>query len=82
MLIQLDDEYEVHYTAIDIQEVMDLTEETYQPRGMTALLDAIGRTIVSTKKRLECQSSRVNRCERAARKANQRRDGEGKNELN
>lgn len=30
-----------------------LTSATYVPRGMTALLDAIGRTIVSTGKRLE-----------------------------
>ena len=52
-LIQFDHQYEVNYLAADIQEAQDLNEDTYQPRGRTALLDAIGRTIVSTRKRLE-----------------------------
>jgi hypothetical protein len=37
-LVQFDHEYELVYDA-------RLTEKTYEPRGTTALLDAIGRTI-------------------------------------
>jgi len=50
-LIQFDDQYEINYVAADIQDAKDLNGDTYQPRGMTALLDAIGRTIVSIKER-------------------------------
>jgi uncharacterized protein YegL len=50
-LIQFDDQYEINYVAVDIQDAKDLNGDTYQPRGMTALLDAIGRTIVSIKER-------------------------------
>jgi hypothetical protein len=48
-LVRFDTEYETVYTAIDIKDVPPLTIE---PRGMTALLDAIGRTIISTGERL------------------------------
>jgi hypothetical protein len=44
-LIQWDDAYEVPIAACPIREVRELTAATYTPRGMTALLDAIGRTI-------------------------------------
>jgi hypothetical protein len=44
-LVQFDDEYLVPVTSLPVQEVLPLTTETYVPRGMTALLDAIGRTI-------------------------------------
>ena len=43
--IQFDDHYELNFQAIDIQAVPDLTLQTYVPRGCTALLDAIGRTL-------------------------------------
>lgn len=48
-LVQFDTEYEVVYDGVDIQDVngIDLV-----PRGWTALLDAIGRTIESTQKRI------------------------------
>lgn len=36
-----------------IRAVPDLTGDTYQPRGMTPLLDALGKTIESTGKSLE-----------------------------
>ena len=52
-LIQFDDQYEVNYEGIDIQEANDLNAQTYEPRGMTALNDAIGRTILNMKKRLQ-----------------------------
>lgn len=43
--VQFDDQYDVVYAAKDIQDVPPLTLETYVPRGCTALLDAIGRTL-------------------------------------
>ena len=49
-LVQFDHEYQEVYEAIDIHQAPDLNVETYEPRGMTALLDAIGKTIKSTKK--------------------------------
>ena len=52
-LIQFDDQYEVNYKGVDIQDAQELTAKTYEPRGMTALNDAIGRTIVHMKKRLK-----------------------------
>jgi len=48
-LIQFDHEYLVSYTVTPIADVQPLTTETFQPRGSTALLDAIGRTIKETK---------------------------------
>lgn len=49
-LVQFDDKYEVVYENQKIDKVKDLNTGTYQPRGMTALLDAIGRTIKRTLK--------------------------------
>lgn len=51
-LVQFDDQYEVVYQDKDINSADRLTEATFQPRGMTALLDAIGRTINSVGQRL------------------------------
>lgn len=42
---QFDDEYEVLADTIPLAEAQPLTDETFVPRGNTALLDAIGRTI-------------------------------------
>lgn len=50
--VQFDDQYEQVFTERPIKEVSSLTSETFVPRGTTALLDAIGRTIVSTGNRL------------------------------
>jgi len=44
-LIQFDNEYEINYLDIDLDYVEDLNTNTFKPRGGTALLDAIGRTI-------------------------------------
>lgn len=44
-LFQFDTEYETVYEGKSIQEAPELTGETFVPRGGTALLDAIGRTI-------------------------------------
>ena len=51
-LVQFDDQYEVNYNGRQIQEVPSLTEATYIPRGMTALLDAVGKTINTVGDRL------------------------------
>lgn len=51
-LVQFDDAYEIHVSARPIQDVPQLTAATYTPRGSTALLDAIGRTIKETDRRL------------------------------
>jgi hypothetical protein len=51
-LIQFDDAYEVPVAAMPIQNVPQLTAATYTPRGSTALLDAIGRTIKETDRRI------------------------------
>jgi hypothetical protein len=55
-LIQFDDKYEVNYVAKDIKEVPELTVVTYVPRGWTALLDAIGKTMNTTGIRLTTMS--------------------------
>lgn len=44
-LIQFDDQYEVHAFRVPISEMVELTTHTYVPRGSTALLDAVGRTV-------------------------------------
>lgn len=51
-LVQFDNEYEVVYAGRPIGEAPLLTADTFQPRGSTALLDAIGRTIEATGARL------------------------------
>ena len=40
-----DDQYEMLHTDTDIDDVGELDDTTFVPRGMTALLDAMGRTI-------------------------------------
>lgn len=47
-MVQFDHEYEVTHRNVRIQDVSSLNDETYKPRGMTALLDAIGNTIYDT----------------------------------
>lgn len=44
-LIQFDDLYEVNFMDIDVKNVRPLDSNSYKPRGMTALYDAVGRTI-------------------------------------
>jgi hypothetical protein len=44
-LALFDHEYQLVHSGVDIQQVPDLDEQTYVPRGTTALLDAVGRTI-------------------------------------
>ncbi len=44
-LVQFDDQYEVNHERLPLEKVPQLTAARYTPRGSTALLDAIGRTI-------------------------------------
>lgn len=46
-LVLFDDEYKILYTRKPIDEVKQLTNKEYCTGGCTALLDAVGRTIVS-----------------------------------
>ncbi len=46
-LVLFDDEYLLHADRTPIAEVRPLDANTYTPRGCTALLDAIGRTITN-----------------------------------
>ncbi len=47
-LALFDHEYELVHDCISITQVPELTNTTYVPRGTTALLDALGRTINAT----------------------------------
>lgn len=44
LLTQFDDVYEILYNR-DVKEIEKLNNDTYQPRGTTALFDAIGKTV-------------------------------------
>ena len=46
-LVLFDDRYEEVYIGRDINEVPELTKDTYYTRGSTAYLDAIGRLILA-----------------------------------
>lgn len=50
--ILFDHEYKVLYKRKPVHDVRELTREDYQVRGSTALLDAIGRTIVDFDKEI------------------------------
>lgn len=50
--VQFDDQYSLRYAGRDIQDVPMMTTDTYEPRGCTALLDAIGRTLDEQGKRI------------------------------
>jgi Mg-chelatase subunit ChlD len=62
-LVQFDDQYEVVYLAQPIAAASRLTTKTFEPRGNTALLDAMGRTIDATGARLAAlpEAERPNR---------------------
>lgn len=51
-LVIFDTVYDVVYSGKPINEVPELTSKVYNARGMTALLDAIGRTIIEVGDRL------------------------------
>lgn len=49
--VLFDDQYEVLWDGVDATKAM-LTDQDYYVRGMTALLDAVGRTVVTVGNRL------------------------------
>ncbi|MDD5151286.1 MAG: VWA domain-containing protein [Flavobacterium sp.] len=51
-LIKFDDQFSVVYEAVDIKKAPKLTKEIYKPRGSTALLDAMCKSIDITGERL------------------------------
>jgi uncharacterized protein YegL len=55
-LVTFDSHYQVVYSAKNVKEVEALNNNTFTPRGMTALLDAIGATIDATGQRLSALS--------------------------
>jgi len=48
-LVLFDDKYEIIHDRIKLKDVPDLTEEVYFARGMTSLMDAVGKTITTSK---------------------------------
>ncbi len=56
-MVQFDHEYEVVCLNRDLEAAPFLTNATYQPRGTTALLDAIGHSIHETHDRLAAGES-------------------------
>ena len=50
--VLFDDRYIVLHDRVDIKKVNPLTSNEYCPRGMTAMLDAVGRTINSIGEKL------------------------------
>jgi len=48
-LVLFDDRYEMIYDEIDLQKARRLTNRQYFARGMTAMNDAVGRTLVNKK---------------------------------
>lgn len=51
-LVMFDNTYHTAFEDVPVNDVVKLTDATYTPGGMTALLDAVGSTIVSTGNRL------------------------------
>jgi len=50
-LVLFDDQYELVYDHADINKIKPLTNREYYARGMTALLDAVGKTITQVQNR-------------------------------
>lgn len=51
--ILFDNDYEILYERKEINKVEKLTDKEYWPRGTTALLDAIGKTITSFERKID-----------------------------
>ncbi|MCK5600451.1 HNH endonuclease [Candidatus Pacearchaeota archaeon] len=56
-LCQFDSEFQVDYEGVNLADVKALDNKSYVPRGSTALLDALGRTIIMTEARLNGASA-------------------------
>ena len=57
-LVQFDSEapFEIIHDAVGIADIPELTTDIYRPRGMTPLLDAIGKLIGHADQRIEARS--------------------------
>lgn len=51
-LVKFNSDYEIVHDGVDIKDVPLMTDATYMPSSMTALLDAIGKTIDTVGNRL------------------------------
>ena len=51
-LVLFDNQYDVIHDGVDLKKVPELTKEVYWPRGMTALLDAVGKAVNTVEARL------------------------------
>lgn len=51
-LVQFDDIYEVLSDFAELKDVAELNNQTFQPRGSTALLDAMGKTLNDVRTRI------------------------------
>lgn len=54
--VLFDDQYEKFLDAVDLKEVPEITSKEYYARGSTALLDAVGRTLMDTAGKMEANS--------------------------
>lgn len=57
-LVLFDHEYDVIHWGAPVRAVGPLTTDTYKPRGTTALLDAVGRTVDDAGKRFEAMDEK------------------------
>lgn len=57
--VLFDHAYEVLHDGVDIQDVEPITQEQYYVRGYTALLDAIGKTILEVDARVKKNGAKV-----------------------
>lgn len=48
-LVQFDNVFDTVYKDVDIQSVVEMTDQSFQPRGGTALYDAIAKTVLENK---------------------------------
>ena len=51
--VQFDNEYEVLADAVEVSKAKEYTKETYQPRGCTALYDAVGKAMTTVMARID-----------------------------
>lgn len=52
-IAMFDDQYEMRYNGEDLKNVKPFNHTTYVPRGMTALFDAIGKTMNAVNERVD-----------------------------
>jgi len=56
--ILFDNQYEILHDRVNLKDVETLTEKDYYARGTTALLDAIGKTIIDIKRKISNYSGK------------------------